>query len=132
MNTATTRRLAALGAAAAVTVPAFALVAAPANAAYDIEKHKNCGNAQIELSVDREAGGFEVNADVDNATPGSRWRVVLRHDGTRIAKVNRRADNEGDVEVERWRRNSKGADTFKMRATNRDTGTVCSLTIKTR
>lgn len=125
-------RLAAVGAAAAVALPVVALVAAPANAAYDIEKQKRCGDARIELSVDREAGGFEVNADVDNATAGSRWRIVLRHDGTQVAKVNRRADNEGDVEVERWRRNTQGSDTFKMRAKNRDTGRVCTLKITTR
>ena len=55
----------------AVTAAAGAtvLVATPASA--DVERRGTCAGATYELNVDRERGGFEVDADVDGARPGS-------------------------------------------------------------
>ncbi len=98
----------------------------------DNERTVRCGVARIELRVDRERGGFDVDGDVDDAKPGSRWKVVIRHDGEKVLSRTRTADAEGDVDVDTWRHNSAGNDTFKLRVKNLDTDKVCKVTITTR
>jgi len=117
----------ALGTACALAVPTALAVATPANA--DVERHGSCGGGTYELSVDREDGGFEVSADVDRVEPGSRWRVVLRHDGNRFYRNVLRADHEGDLDVERFRTNTAGSDTFRFRAKRLGSTAGCGATI---
>jgi hypothetical protein len=117
-------------AATAVAVPMALVVASPAQA--DRERHAGCGRAHAELSVDREHRGFEVEAELDDARPGSRWRVVLRHDGKVYHDRVRRADREGDVEVERFRRNTAGADVFRMDARRVGGSERCHVVVRTR
>jgi len=119
-----TRLGAVIGTGALLAVPASALVAAPAHA--DVERHGACGGGSYELSVDREGVGFEVSADLDNVQAGSKWRVVLRHDGKRFFAKTLRADNEGDLDVERYRSNTKGKDRFAFRAARADGSASCS------
>ena len=123
-----------LGALAGTTVllavPTAVLAPSPAHA--DVERHGACGGGSYEFSVDREGGGFEVSADVDNVQPGSKWRVVLRHDGKRLAKVVRTADREGDVEVERRARNTAGRDAFAFRAKRIGVAQSCSARVTVR
>jgi hypothetical protein len=126
MNTIT-RTAAGLGTALALAVPTALVAAAPAHA--DVERRGACGAGQYELSVDREDGGYEVSADIDRVAPGSRWRVVLRHDGERIARVVRRADHEGDLDVDRQRPNTSGRDVFKFRAKRLGHSTSCSARV---
>ncbi len=122
------RTAAGLTAASLIAVPTtLALTSGPAAA--DVERHGSCAGATYEFTVDRENGGFEVSADVEHANPGSRWRVVLRHDGNRIFRDVLRADAEGDLDVERFRNNTAGSDTFKMKVTRLATGQDCSSQI---
>lgn len=88
------------------------MAATPAQA--DVDRTGSCAGAAYELSVDRERGGWEVDADLDNAEPGSSWRVALRHDGQLVASKVHRADAEGEVDVDAWRRNTSGTDTFAL------------------
>ncbi len=37
----------------------------------DTERTASCGQALVELNVDKEGNRFEVDGDVDNAKPGS-------------------------------------------------------------
>ncbi|MET1059741.1 MAG: hypothetical protein ABWX84_09095 [Nocardioides sp.] len=120
---------AALGITALLAVPAALVTASPANA--DNERGGSCGGARFELNVDRENGGFEIDADVDNAAPGSRWRIVLKHDGKTYYNKVRTTDNEGDVDVERFRKNTAGKDRFGLRVKNVRTGKVCRTSIVT-
>lgn len=122
-----TRTTALVGTGVLLAVPTAVLVSAPAHA--DVERHGTCGGGQYELTVDREGGGFEVSADLDNVKPGTKWKVVLRHDGDRFFKKTLRADHEGDLDVERWRANTGGKDTFKFRATRANGSATCSATI---
>lgn len=130
MKKSLTRTTTALGVAALVAVPTTLLAAAPAHA--DQEKHGTCAGAPFELSVDREGRGFEVSFDLDNAKPGSKWKVVLRHNGKRIAQGVHTADYEGDVEVERYRKDAAGKDVFKVRLKNLGSGQVCKARINAR
>ncbi|CAM3223141.1 hypothetical protein NODU109028_04675 [Nocardioides dubius] len=102
--------------AGAIAVPAALLAAAPAANA-DVDREGRYAGARYEFSADREGRGYEVSVDVDDAKPGSRWKIVLWHDGQRIVKTTRTADYEGDVELERLRPNTAGSDTFKVKIT---------------
>ena len=119
-----TRTLTAGAAALAVAVPTAALVASPAHA--DAEKHVPCAGGHLELSVDNEAGGWEVDAQVDNVAANQEWRIVLKHDGKRYFKGVRTTDHEGDVDVDRLRSDTAGSDTFSMKAVRLSDGTTCS------
>lgn len=111
-------------AAGAIALPASLLLAAPAANAADsarssaeVDREGRYAGAHYEFSVDREGRGYEVSVDLDNAKRGSTWKIVLWHDGKRFVKTTRTADREGDVEVERFRPNTAGSDTFKVKIT---------------
>lgn len=125
------RITAALAAGSLLAAP-VALVATAPSAHADVQRHGKCGPGVYDFSVDREGAGFEVSADVDGLKPGSRWKIVLRHDGTKIASVTRRADREGDIDVERYARGSAGADTFKMKVKRVGGTASCSASITVR
>jgi hypothetical protein len=118
-----------IGVTALMAVPAATLMASPASAA---EKSGKCGGARFELSVEKDDGRFEVEADIENAKPGSKWRVILKHDGKRFYNKVRKADREGDIEVERNRRNTAGKDVFRLTVKRVGTKTACTRTITLR
>ncbi|WP_416957361.1 hypothetical protein ACNKF0_08260 [Nocardioides sp. T5] len=105
------------------------LVAGPASA--DVERRGTCAGATYELNVDRERGGFEVDADIDDARPGSEWRVAVRHDGRLATSRVLRADREGELDLDTFRRNTAGTDTFKLTVTPAG-GASCSLKVTLR
>lgn len=123
------RSTAAVGTIALLGVPALAVTATPAHAA---EKSQRCDGARMELSVEKDDGKFEVEAEIDDARPGSRWRIVLRHDGKRYFNDVRRADGDGDIEIDRDRRNTAGRDVFTMRVNRVGTDGGCTLRIVRR
>lgn len=106
------------------TAGTTALVAAPAHA--DVERRGTCAGATYELNVDRERGGFEVDADIDNARVGSEWRVTIRHDGKVATSRVLRADDEGELGLDTFRRNTAGKDVFKLTVTPAG-GASCSV-----
>lgn len=118
------------GATVLLAVPTALAVAAPAHA--DIERHGSCGGGFHEFNVDREDGGFEVNADLESVRPGTRWRVVLKHDGNRYHRSVHTADREGEVDVERFRRNTAGGDVFTMKIRQIGQPVRCTARIATR
>jgi hypothetical protein len=111
---------------ALLAVPAT-MVAAPAHA--DVERSGACGAGRYELSVDRERGGWEVNADLDRVAPGSRWKIVLKHDDKTFYSRVRTADREGDIDVERFRRDTAGKDSFRLVAKRVKGKAGCARTI---
>jgi len=106
--------------------------AAPAAAAApaDREKRGTCAGGTYELQAEREDGGYEVTVDLDRLAPGSQWKVVLRHEGKRVAAVTRTADAEGDVELEAFRNGTPGAERFSFRATPVGGGKGCAATVR--
>ena len=119
-NIATTALVATAAAGTAV------LVAAPASA--DVERRGTCAGATFELSVDRERGGFEVDADLDGARPGSSWRVAIRHDGKVVTSKVRTADREGEIDVDAFASGSPGDATYAVTFTPAD-GEPCTATL---
>lgn len=104
-----------LGAAALIAAP-MSLIAAPAHAdGPEKEREFRLAGADVDFSVEKDDGRFEVEVDIDDARPGSRWRVVLRHDGKVFHNRVHRANGDGDIEIDRRRPNTPGADVFKVR-----------------
>ncbi|HQR27019.1 MAG TPA: hypothetical protein PLP61_08280 [Nocardioides sp.] len=124
------RTAVALGLTAAIAGPTAFVLAGPATA--DQEKGGWCAGARYELSVDREGRGYEIDADLDGAEPGSAWRLVLRHDGEVVAKGVRTADREGDIDLERLRPDTAGTDTFTLTVRKVSGPPACRTTIVAR
>ncbi|MBM9461712.1 hypothetical protein JK386_17600 [Nocardioides sp. zg-536] len=106
------RATATLGAAALLTA-ATSVVADPAHADPEKERTFRVAGAVVDFKVEKERGRFDIDIDLD-ARPGSRWIVVLKHDAKRVLKRTYRADAEGEVEINKLRRNTKGKDRFKV------------------
>ena len=121
------RITAATAVATLVAVPTAVLVAAPAHA--DAERQVACAGGRLELSVDREGNGWEVDASVDNVAAGQQWRFVVKHDGNRAFKGVRTTDNEGDADVDRWRQDTSGKDTFSAKVVRLSDGTTCRVSV---
>ena len=106
---------AALGAGALLAAP-LTLLAAPAHAdGPEKDKEFRVAGAEVDFQVEKDDGRFEVDVDIDDAKPGSRWRVVLKQDGTRFHSRIHRADSDGDVDIDKTRPDTRGTDTFKLR-----------------
>lgn len=114
---------------AAAVLAAGTTLATVAPAAADTERTARCGGALASLSVDREDGALEVDADVDGARPGSRWRVVLRHEGRVVADRVLRADREGELDLDRVRPDTPGRDTFRLTVDRRGPADPCSVRV---
>jgi hypothetical protein len=129
-----TRLTALAGTATLLAAPLTLAAIAPAHA--DVDRTGTCGAGRYELSVDRErrAGqaGFEVDAGLEGVAPYSRWTFVVRHDGKRVVTVTRTADDEGDVDVDTWRRNTAGTDKLAFRATQVGGTTTCGSSVTVR
>ena len=101
-------------------------VAGPASA--DVERRGTCAGATFELNVDRERGGYDVDADVENARASSEWTVAVRHDGKVAVSRTLRADHEGELDLDTFRRNTRGTDTFRLTVTPAGGG-ACSVKV---
>lgn len=126
-------RTTALIAAGSLLAAPLATVLAASPATADTTKRGVCGQGSYEFQVDREdredGGGFDVDVDLDRLAPGSSWTVVIKHDGKRAIKVTRTADNEGELDVDVQRSNTRGADKFRFKAVPAGGGSKCSATI---
>ncbi|RYB90019.1 hypothetical protein EUA93_20935 [Nocardioides oleivorans] len=102
------------------------LVAAPASA--DVEKRGTCAGATFELNVDRERGGYDVDADIEGARAYSEWTVAVRHNGKVAVSRTITADDEGELDLDTFRKNARGKDTFKLTVTPAGAG-ACSVKV---
>lgn len=112
--------------AATAVAGATVLVATPAHA--DVERRGTCAGATFELSVDRERGGYDVDADLEGAKAFSDWRVTIRHDGKVAAQRTVRADDEGELDVDTWTRNTRGKDVYTL-TVKPSGGKACSTSV---
>ena len=126
MKTAT-RTAALAGVTALIATPLAFATMAPASA--DVDRHGSCGTGVYELSVDREGSGYEIDGSIEGVKPGSQWTFVVRHDGTRLTKVTRTADHEGEVDVDAYAKNTAGKDKFSFVAKNGTTNCGTSITV---
>lgn len=120
------RMIALTTATALVAAPVALLVAAPAQAdGPERHAHGSVAGAHYEISAEKDDGRFEVDADLDGVPAGSAWKMVVRHDGkkvaTRTATAVRDDDGRYDADFRDVRRpNSAGKDVFKVTLTRTD------------
>ena len=62
---------------------------------------------------------------------GSEWRVAISHDGRLATSRVLRADDEGELDLDTFRRNTAGADAFKLTVTPAG-GASCSVKLTLR
>ncbi|MGN0062873.1 MAG: hypothetical protein ACI379_01415 [Nocardioides sp.] len=105
---------AALTATALLAAPVVLLTAGPANADVEKEREFRVAGAKVDFSVEKDDGRFDVDIDLDDAKRGSEWKFVLRHDGKVVYNKTRRADSDGEVDIDLKRPNTAGKDTFKL------------------
>lgn len=114
------RTIALTTAAALVAAPAALLVAAPAQAdGPERHAHGSIAGARYEISAEKDNGRFEIDADLDRVPAGSSWKMVVRHDGkkvaTRTASAVRDDDGHYDADFRDVNRpDSAGKDVFKV------------------
>lgn len=119
------KRMIALGAAGAVAATSAVALAAPAWAdGPEREAHGKVGGARYDIDIDKEHGKFEVDVDLDDAPKGSTWKLVVRHDGTKVGVRTAKAVlDDGEYEVD-FRdvhsANTPGKDTFKVKIVRTD------------
>jgi hypothetical protein len=127
MRTTRTRRLGVVAAAGLMALTSLPVVATPASAATEREKHGSCSaSSDWELELEKEHGRIEIKVDVDTRRIGREWRVRIWHDGGLTTNVVRRTDRDGDIDVDRTRPDRRGPDTFRFRAVDRVSGEVCT------
>jgi hypothetical protein len=112
--TRTRKSIAALATTALLAAPVTLLAAGPAQADDDKEREFRVAGAEVDFSVEKERGRFDVDIDLDDAKRGSKWRFTLRHDGKVVYNKVKRADSDGDVDIDLKRPNTAGKDTFKL------------------
>lgn len=123
-----------VGTTALLAVPLTTVLASPASA---VERGGRCDGARFELSVEKDDGKFEVEADIDDAPRGSKWRIKLVQNGKVFVNVVRVArddddDRDGDISIDRDRRNRAGKDTFRMTVNKVGTPGSCSRAVVLR
>lgn len=123
------RTTAAIASAALIATPLAVLGAAPASA--DGREFFHHG-AAIDFDADLDDGRYEIDVSVDDATPGSRWKVVLRQNGKVFHKQVHRADNDGEFDVDRHRPNTRGKDVFKLKIKKIGAGKAAKVKISRR
>lgn len=118
-----------LAAAAAMLLGLIAVTGtAVPTAAAEVEREKRgtcSASARWELSLEKEHGRIEVSMEIDTFRSGRAWDVRAWQDGDRFVNTTRVTDREGEIDIDRVRRDTAGSDTISFRATS-STGEVCS------
>ena len=100
-----------------LTAPAASALPRPAEV--ERETMGTCsGSARWSLDLEKEFGVIDINFEIDAATPGEKWNVVLERNGSRVLKVSQVADLEGEVDVNHMVRDRAGSDRISVAATS--------------
>jgi hypothetical protein len=128
-RTSTLRKLIAAGGTATLVAVAMPTVFASTASAGTLSEGSCSGTSRYDLDVEAEHGGYEVEFEVDSNVPGQTWKVKLwQNDGRFLSRVMT-TDREGEIDGDRHRANTPGADTFKLWAKNTTTGETCSAKV---
>jgi hypothetical protein len=115
-----------VGAITLAVAAAAAMTAMPVSADVEREGRGACtGTSRWELSLEKEHGRIDVDLELDTRRSGRAWRVKLFHDGQRFFSERRVTDREGEIDIDRTRRNHAGIDRIRFRAVDTVNGEVC-------
>lgn len=93
--------------------------ALPQPAQIEREKMGTCSSgARWNLDLEKEYRVIDINFEIDAATPGERWTIVVERNGSRVLRVSQVADFEGEVDVDHLVRDRAGTDRISVSATS--------------
>ena len=96
----------------------------------DTIKRGQCSNGiETKLKLSPENGQIEVEYELEDAVPGSRWRVTVTKNGRTILRTTKRANAAGYLEVRQVTRNLKGNETIRATAERVGTAGTCTLSL---
>ena len=72
-----------------------------------------------------------MDADIDNARAFSQWTVAVRHNGKVAVSRTLKADDEGELDLDTFRTNTRGKDTFTLTVTPAG-GSSCTVKVTVR
>lgn len=123
---------AALTGAAVLAVPTAAS-AIPVRAEVERDKEGRCtSTSTYELNLEKEGRWIDVDLDIDTRRAGQKWKVKVTHEGKTVYNKTRTTDREGEFDVDKYVKNTRGKDKVTFKATNRSTGEVCSASLTIR
>jgi hypothetical protein len=92
-------------------------------------KGKCSASSTSQLKLKTDDAGIQTEFEVDQNVVGDTWKIVLRDNGTVVARGRRTtAAPSGSFTFRKLIPNLAGTDTVRARATNLTTGEVCSAT----
>lgn len=99
----------------------------------DVIRRSNCsGPAKSKLKASPENGRIEVEYEVDNATRGQRWVIVLKKGRRTILQRTKTVNSAGEIRVRKVTSNGSGSERISALARNLNTGERCSVTLRFR
>lgn len=99
----------------------------------DTIKRGQCSaGIETKLKVSPENGQIEVEYELEDAVPGSRWRVTITKNGRAILRKTQRASAAGYVEVRQVTRNLAGNETIRATAKRVGAAGACTLSLSVR
>lgn len=108
---------AAFATAGVLMVPAAS--ASPSPTEVERETMGTCSaGARWDLNLEKEFGVIDIDFEIDAATPGERWTVVINRNESRVLRVSQVADVEGEVDVNKIIRDRSGSDRISVVATS--------------
>ncbi|GAA1996764.1 hypothetical protein [Nocardioides kribbensis] len=66
----------------------------------DLQTRGTCGNATYELSAEDDDDNLEVNFELQSASAGEAWEVVVAQDGTALFSGERTTDEDAELDVD--------------------------------
>ena len=122
--------LVSLGAAGALAAGAvWSASAASAAPARSLTPGHCTGSAAVTMQLQHsDPGKLEAGFEINQAKPGSVWRVRLTHNGATYFSGQRSAGRDGSFSVDHVVPNLGGTDQFRGRATNVGSGQICTVT----
>jgi hypothetical protein len=113
----------AIGLLAAVALPPVALAKDG-----DVRRSGSCSaSSAIKIKLSEEDGRIETEVEVDQNRNGVRWKLVVKRNGTRVAKTHATTRGpSGSFEVRRVISDGAGSDRVTARATS-PSGETCTV-----
>lgn len=93
----------------------------------DVVARDTCNGSAYELSVEEEDGGLEVTFELQSASAGETWQVLIEQDGRTLLDGTRTTDEDAELDVDVPARADDG-DEFTVTATPAE-GEPCVATV---
>jgi hypothetical protein len=96
----------------------------------DIIKRGQCSTGEnTKLKAGPENGQIEIEYELDDAVPGSRWRITITKNGKTILRTTQRANAAGNIDVRTLTSNLAGREKIRAKAKRIGAAGACALSL---